>query len=106
MVKVRFLHPGGDETACDIEVGTTLMEGAVNNGIEEIIADCGGALSCASCHVYVEGDWLDRVGVPQEMENELLEFAVDRRVNSRLSCQIDLTCHLDGLVIGLPERQP
>ncbi|ATE63649.1 2Fe-2S iron-sulfur cluster-binding protein [Rhizorhabdus dicambivorans] len=105
MVKVRFLRPDGSEEACDVAAGLTVMEAALNNGVDEIIADCGGALSCATCHVYVDEAWMGRAGAPSEAEEEMLEFALDRRPTSRLSCQIKLVEGLDGLSITLPERQ-
>jgi 2Fe-2S ferredoxin len=105
MVQVRFVRNSGDATELDIDSGTTVMEGAVRGGIEEIVADCGGALSCATCHVYVAPEWLDRVGLAQNDELAMLEFAMAPRDNSRLSCQITLDDSLDGLVLELPERQ-
>jgi 2Fe-2S ferredoxin len=105
MVKVRFQRPDGGEVTCEAEAGLTLMEAALHNGIDGIIADCGGALSCATCHVYVDEDWMGRTGALSEAEEDMLEFAVDRRPNSRLSCQIRLDGQLDGLSITLPERQ-
>ena len=105
MVRVRFQRPDGSETACDVAAGLSLMEAALNNGVDEIIADCGGALSCATCHVYVDDGWMDRTGEPSEAEEDMLEFAVDRRPNSRLSCQIKLGEGLDGLSVALPQRQ-
>ena len=105
MVLVRFEHPNGEFETLDIDSGASVMEGALHGGIEEILADCGGALSCATCHVYIGADWADRVAPPSEAETEMLEFAVDRQPNSRLSCQICVTEALQGLKIRLPERQ-
>lgn len=105
MVKVRFVRASGEATQLDIEVGRSVMEGAIHGGIDEIVADCGGALSCATCHVYVDPQWLERVGRPPEEEQAMLEFAVDPRDNSRLACQIIVDDGLDGLVLELPERQ-
>ena len=105
MVKVTFLRPAGDAAELDAAAGNTVMELAVRGGIDEILADCGGALSCATCHVYVAPEWADRVGAPGADEEAMLEFAVDQRENSRLCCQIKLTEDLDGLVIEVPERQ-
>lgn len=105
MVQVRFVRKSGSETELDIGSGVSVMEGAVRGGIDEIVADCGGQLSCATCHVYVAPEWLDRVGSPQDDERAMLEFAVDATEMSRLSCQIILDDSLDGLVIELPERQ-
>jgi 2Fe-2S ferredoxin len=70
-----------------------------------IDADCGGACACATCHVYVEPDWVERVGPRNEMEEDMLDFAFDVRENSRLSCQIKITDALDGLTVKVPEKQ-
>lgn len=105
MVRVRFQRPDGGETVCDAEAGLSLMEAALHNGVDEIIADCGGALSCATCHVYVDDAWVEQAGAPSETEEAMLEFAIDRQPNSRLSCQIRLGEGLDGLSVTLPERQ-
>ena len=105
MVKVRFLRPSGQTDELELDIGTSVMEGAVRGGIDEIVADCGGALSCATCHVYVAPEWLDRVGKAQGDELMMLEFAVEPQDNSRLSCQINLNEGLDGLLLELPDRQ-
>lgn len=81
------------------------MEGAVENGIPGIDADCGGACSCATCHVYVEDSWYDKLKGPSEMEQSMLEVAHDARPNSRLSCQIKAGAEIDGLVLRIPETQ-
>lgn len=81
------------------------MEAALENNVAGIIAECGGACSCATCHVYIDEKWYDRVGAPNPMEDDMLDFAFDRRENSRLSCQIVLDESLDGLVAYIPERQ-
>lgn len=105
MVQVKFARPSGQTIALDIDPGISVMEGAVQGGIDEILADCGGALSCATCHVYVAPEWLDRVGSAKDDELTMLEFAVDPRDNSRLCCQINVEESLDGLLLELPERQ-
>jgi 2Fe-2S ferredoxin len=88
------------------EVGQSVMQVAVAAGINEIAADCGGTLSCATCHVYVTPEWQDRLPPPGEDELAMLPFtAAERRDNSRLSCQIIMSDGLDGLVLELPERQ-
>jgi 2Fe-2S ferredoxin len=81
------------------------MKAAVDNDVAGIVADCGGAMTCATCHVYVDEAWQSRVGPPSELETSMLECVVDPQPNSRLSCQITITEALDGLVLHLPKRQ-
>ena len=81
------------------------MEGARDNGVEGIVAECGGCCSCSTCHVYVAGDWFDRLPPVEPMEEDMLDFAYDVQPTSRLSCQIKVTEALDGLVVRVPERQ-
>jgi len=96
-----------DGTRFDIEAGngSTVMENAVRNSVPGIEAECGGACACATCHVYVDEDWADRVGPPSAMEEDMLDFAYEVKPTSRLSCQIKMTGELDGLVVNVPERQ-
>jgi 2Fe-2S ferredoxin len=89
----------------DAESGSTVMENAVRNSVPGIEAECGGACACATCHVYVDDEWVERAGPPAAMEEDMLDFAFDVRPSSRLSCQIKLTPTLDGLVVHVPERQ-
>ncbi|MFC0303371.1 2Fe-2S iron-sulfur cluster-binding protein [Rhizorhabdus histidinilytica] len=105
MVKVRFSKTGKDDRIVEASEGDTLMQTALSNGIDEILADCGGALSCATCHVHVAPDWMDRVGPPGDEEAAMLEMAVDPDGTSRLSCQIVMRADLDGLEITLPKSQ-
>lgn len=105
MSQVEFKSPTGESIILDAPEGYSLMEVAVRNGVDGIDADCGGACTCATCHVYVADAWLDRLPAPQAGERDMLEFAVDPRPNSRLSCQIKLTAALDGLCVEIPERQ-
>ena len=105
MVKVTFSKPGKDDRVIETDAGETLMQAALNNDIAEILADCGGALSCATCHVHITPDWMERVGPPNEDEAAMLEMAVDPDDTSRLSCQILLSDELDGLHVVLPKSQ-
>ena len=105
MVKVNFIEFNGTEHMVEADVGTTVMESAINNGIPGIDADCGGACACATCHVYVDKEWLNKTGEADDMETDMLDFAFDVEENSRLSCQIKISDDLDGLVIKLPEKQ-
>jgi ferredoxin, 2Fe-2S len=105
MPDVTYIEADGTEHSISIPAGLSVMEGALNEGLPGIDADCGGACACATCHVKIAADWLERVGPPNEAEAEMLEFAVDVTPASRLSCQITLSAVLDGLVVHLPETQ-
>jgi 2Fe-2S ferredoxin len=105
MAGVIFTEPDGTRRAIDAPVGTTVMEAAVQNQVQGIVALCGGACACATCHVYVGEAWLDKVGPREEMEEGMLEAAWEPRENSRLSCQIHVTAELDGLEVTVPAQQ-
>ena len=105
MAKITYIEFNGKRRELDIETGQSVMRGAGSNDWQGILADCGGACSCATCHVYVDPAWLDRVGESGDMEAILLEEVCDPQPNSRLSCQITVTDALDGLVVQLPEKQ-
>jgi len=105
MPKITYIESNGTEHAVDAEVGATVMESAIKNGVPGIEAECGGACACATCHVYVEEEWREKTGGPSPMEEDMLDFGYDVRPNSRLSCQIKVTDDLDGLVVRIPERQ-
>jgi len=105
MVKITFTDFTGTSRTVDAEVGATVMETAIKNDIPGIEAECGGACACATCHVYVEEDWLAKTGGPSPMEEDMLDFGYDVRPNSRLSCQIKVTPDLDGLRVTTPEKQ-
>ncbi len=96
-----------DDTAHDVDVpiGETLMRGAVDNDVPGIDADCGGQCACATCHIYVQGDWYKKCGERTEMEESMLDFAAVTQDNSRLACQIEMTAELDGIVVRMPEGQ-
>ena len=106
MPKITYVHPNGTREVLDVPVGTSVMRGAILNGIDGIVAECGGEMMCATCHVYVEEDQLGRTPTQSEDEKAMLEFtASERRPNSRLSCQLVVTPELEGLVVYLPETQ-
>lgn len=105
MPQITYIEFNGREHCLDIATGTSLMQGATANNVRGIIGECGGACSCATCHVYVDPAWLDRTGDIGELETALLEEVCDAQPNSRLSCQIIVTEALDGLVVRLPEKQ-
>lgn len=105
MTKVTFVQPDGSQKEVDAENGSTLMETAIRNDIPGVIGECGGACTCATCHVYVAEDWTKRVGPPTMMEEDMLDFAYDIRPSSRLSCQVKISDELEGLTIEVPENQ-
>jgi 2Fe-2S ferredoxin len=106
MPKVIFVALDGTERVVDARVGESVMSAAVRNGIPEIIGECGGNCSCATCHVYVGEDFSATVGGAGDMEDDLLDLGVsERRETSRLSCQIPVTEELDGLYVNVPEEQ-
>jgi 2Fe-2S ferredoxin len=105
MPKITYVEPDGERIEAEGEVGSTVMETAIMNGVPGIVAECGGACSCATCHVYVDPDWADVVGGPSPMEEDMLDFAFDVRETSRLSCQIKVRDEIDGLVVHVPTRQ-
>jgi len=105
MPLIRYIDHNQGEYEADIEVGGTVMQGAVDNMIDGILAECGGCCSCATCHVYVEESFIDKVGKATGTENELLGVVNNRKDNSRLSCQIVVTEEMDGMAVYLPESQ-
>jgi ferredoxin, 2Fe-2S len=105
MIKITFVDPEGAARTVEAEEGSTVMENAIRNGIPGIEAECGGACSCATCHVYVAEEWESATGQPQPMEEDMLDFAFDVRPTSRLSCQIRVAPELDGLVLHVPKEQ-
>ncbi|MDP3523682.1 MAG: 2Fe-2S iron-sulfur cluster-binding protein [Hoeflea sp.] len=105
MTKITLVAFDGTRFDVDAENGSTVMENAIRNSVPGIEAECGGACACATCHVYVDDAWTDKVGTPEPMEEDMLDFAYDVRPTSRLSCQIKVRSELDGLVVHMPERQ-
>lgn len=105
MAKIHFVDHKGETRTVEIENGATVMEAAIRNSVPGVEAECGGACACATCHVYVNEAWREKVGSPTPMEEDMLDFGFDVRPNSRLSCQIKVTDELDGLVVTTPERQ-
>jgi 2Fe-2S ferredoxin len=105
MAKITFIDSEGTARTVDGEVGSTVMETAIKNGVPEIEAECGGACACSTCHLYVDQAWWEKVGVPSPMEADMLDFAFEVKPNSRLSCQIKVADELDGLVVTTPSRQ-
>ena len=105
MVKITFIEFDKTEHKVDADEGMSLMEVALQNGVPGIDADCGGACACATCHVYVDKNWVEKTGEAEQMEQDMLDFAFDVNEQSRLSCQVKITDDLDGIIINLPEKQ-
>tara|TARA_R110002073_G_scaffold144931_1_gene297089 strand:+ start:1464 stop:1784 length:321 start_codon:yes stop_codon:yes gene_type:complete len=105
MTKIIYVDNDGTERVVEATNGESVMEAAVKNSIPGIDADCGGACACATCHVYVDASFMDKVGEQQEMEKSMLDFAENVQANSRLSCQITISDTLDGLKVTTPESQ-
>jgi 2Fe-2S ferredoxin len=105
VAKIVFTEPAGNHREIDAPLGITLMEAARQRGVQGVIARCGGACACATCHVYVDPAWLPKLEPREEMEEAMLENAWEPRENSRLSCQIHITADLDGLQVTVPQRQ-
>ncbi|WP_119302839.1 2Fe-2S iron-sulfur cluster-binding protein [Dongia deserti] len=103
MPKITWILHDGRSISAEVAVGHNLMEAAVANSVPEVIGECGGCLSCATCHVYVDPAWYEKTGGPGDMESEMLEItSAERRSVSRLSCQIKASEELDGLVLHVP----
>ncbi len=106
MAKITYIEHGGTEHVVEVAEGLTVMEGAVQNNIPGIDADCGGACACSTCHVYVHPDWVGKLPAKEDMEVDMLDFAYQPdQARSRLSCQLKVTSEIDGLVVQMPEKQ-
>ena len=105
MTKITYIDHQGSSKKIEVENGLSVMEGAIQNDIPGIDADCGGSMACATCHVYVEGKWLDKLPKAEDAEVDMIDMAYEPKKNSRLSCQIIVTDELDGLEVTTPEKQ-
>lgn len=105
MPKLIFIEHDGTRHEVEAAPGATVMETAIRNSINGILAECGGACACATCHVYVDDAFAEQAGRPDPMEEDMLDFAYDVRPTSRLSCQIKMSDALDGLTVHIPEKQ-
>ncbi len=105
MAKIVYTNHQGNSKTIEVENGLSVMEGAIQNDIPGIDADCGGSMACATCHVYVEEKWLDKLSKAEEGENDMIDMAFEPKKNSRLSCQIIVSDELDGLEVTTPEKQ-
>ena len=105
MAKITYIEHNGKSHTISVDNGLTVMEGAVQNDVPGIDADCGGSMACATCHVYVKEDWLNKINSKSEGEDDMLDQAFEPKSNSRLSCQLVVSDQLDGLIVNLPEKQ-
>ncbi len=105
MPKITYIEVNGKSHTIDVANGLTLMEGAIQNNIPGIDADCGGSMACATCHVYVKEEWFDKLVKKEDGEEDMLDMAYEANKFSRLSCQLTITDELEGLVVKLPEKQ-
>ena len=105
MPKITYITHDNQNYTIDVQNGLTVMEGAIQNDIPGIDADCGGGMSCATCHVYVKEDWYDKLPKKEMGEDDMLDQAYEPKQNSRLSCQIMVSDDLDGLTVHIPEKQ-
>tara|TARA_Y100001949_G_scaffold9701_1_gene7161 strand:+ start:2382 stop:2699 length:318 start_codon:yes stop_codon:yes gene_type:complete len=105
MTKIIYIEHNGKSHTVEVAKGLTVMEGAVENNISGIDADCGGGMACATCHVYVKEEWFNKINKKSEGEDDMLDQAYEPNKYSRLSCQISVTDDIDGLIVNLPEKQ-
>ena len=105
MPKITYKDNQGNSKTIEVEKGLSVMEGAIQNNIPGIDADCGGSMACATCHVYVEEKWLDKLPQAEEAEVDMIDMSFEPKKNSRLSCQLIVSDETDGLVVTTPEKQ-
>ncbi|MBU3070397.1 2Fe-2S iron-sulfur cluster binding domain-containing protein [Aestuariicella sp. G3-2] len=105
MPLINYIEANGNHYEADVAVGESVMQGAVDNMIDGILAECGGACACATCHCYVDEAWVSKIPAPEPQEQDMLEAVVEPKENSRLSCQIVVTEDMDGLTVHLPASQ-
>ena len=105
MPKITYKDKDGNSKTIEVEKGLTVMEGAIQNDIPGIDADCGGGMACATCHVYVKDEWFDKLPAKEDGEEDMLDMAFEPKKNSRLSCQIIVSDELDGLTVNIPSKQ-
>ena len=105
MAKITYIEHNGKSHTVEVSNGLTVMEGAVQNNIPGIDADCGGGMACATCHVYVKDEWYNKINKKSEGEDDMLDQAYEPKKNSRLGCQISVGDDIDGLIVHLPEKQ-
>ena len=105
MPTIIFIERDGEKKSVEVEPGYTVMEAAINNGVDGIVAECGGACACATCHSYIDESWLEKLPPMDDMEDSMLDAAYEREDNSRLTCQIEVTEELDGLIVRVADNE-
>ena len=105
MAKITYIEHNGTSHTVEVKKGLSVMEGAVQNNIPGIDADCGGSMACATCHVYVKEEWLNKLPKKEDGEEDMLDMAFEPKKNSRLSCQLVVSDDLDGLIVDVPSKQ-
>ena len=105
MPKITYIESNGNKKTIEVSNGLTVMEGAVQNNIPGIDADCGGGMACATCHVYVNDEWFNKIPKAEDGEQDMIDMAYEPKKNSRLSCQLIVTDELEGLIVTTPEKQ-
>ena len=105
MPKITYIDNQGNAKTIEVENGLSVMEGAIQNDVPGIDADCGGSMACATCHVYVEEKWLNKISDAEEAEVDMIDMAFEPKKNSRLSCQLIVSDELNGLTVTTPEKQ-
>ena len=105
MPKITYQDNQGNSKTIEVEKGLSVMEGAIQNDIPGIDADCGGSMACATCHVYVEEKWFNKISKAEEAEVDMIDMAYEPKKNSRLSCQLIVSDELDGLIVTTPQKQ-
>ena len=105
MPKITYIESNGNKKTIEVSNGLTVMEGAVQNNIPGIDADCGGGMACATCHVYVNDEWFNKIPKAEDGEQDMIDMAYEPKKNSRLSCQLIVSDELEGLVVMTPSKQ-
>jgi len=105
MPKITYIDSSGNKKTIEVQKGLSVMEGAVQNNIPGIDADCGGSMACATCHVYVKEEWFNKLPKAEDGEQDMIDMAFEPKKNSRLSCQLIVSEDLDGLVVTTPSKQ-
>jgi len=105
MPKITYIEASGNRKTIEVEKGLSVMEGAVQNNIPGIDADCGGGMACATCHVYVKEEWFNKLPKAEDAEQDMIDMAFEPKKNSRLSCQLIVSEELDGLIVTTPSKQ-
>jgi len=105
MPKITYIDSSGNQKTIEVDKGLSVMEGAVQNNIPGIDADCGGGMACATCHVYVKEEWFNKLPKTEDAEQDMIDMAFEPKKNSRLSCQLIVSDELEGLVVTTPSKQ-